>query len=482
MQEYTTELTEFHDRFLEIEAELGLFDIIIDQVPVWERLREGLKIDILAKTGLTGTVHPDTSTLKDSLQASYLLCRNVVQRNPFISPSAELVFFGHPRRKERAGQWWDIYCDPLHSEVGYEAVHLEPPWNKTHYTPTPTPRLRYTDLVEFSGQLNAQLNIRPPSVPPETKKRIETAEDRFEDTFDVSVSLTERLFTMLRSRIVKKPLYDRLLTRIDPQLVVILAHSSRETFIEACHDADIPVAELQHGQISPYSYQHAFPGNRTKQAYPDYLLTFGECWETAASLPLQTDRVIPVGYPYLEQELQQRLPLERKQQIVFISTPEAGPILSEIAAELSSRPEIPYDIVYKLHPDEFERWPTDYPWLRDAPLSVVGRDGPSLYDLFAESSVQIGVGSTALYEGLAFELTTYLLREPTVEWLGPAIEHGDATVIESASELAGRLGDADRRPVQRERYFKPDAVSNAVGVLEELVETGTVRPDVTDRE
>ncbi|MBX0286457.1 hypothetical protein [Haloarcula salinisoli] len=304
---------------------------------------------------------------------------------------------------------------------------------------------------------------------------METAQERFEATFDVTVSLTERLFSMLRSRIVKKPLYDRLLARLDPQLVAIVAHSGRETFIEACHDADIPVAELQHGQISPYSYQHAFPGDRTKEAYPDYLLTFGEFWETAASLPLESDRIQAVGYPYLEQELLERRPLEQGQQVVFISTPEAGPVLSEIAADLSARPDIPYQFVYKLHPDEFGSWETDYQWLADAPLSVVGQDGPSLYDLFAESSVQVGVGSTALYEGLAFELATYLVREPTIEWLAPVIEAGEATVVESADDLAEQLAAPDHRPVEREKYFRPGAVETAVSVLEELAETGTVR-------
>jgi len=465
-----------------IENKLGLFDVTVDGMPVWERLREAVKIDLLARTGLTGTVHSAESSLWSRLRGSYLMMRNLIIGNPFLGGASEMVFFGHPRRKERDGTWWDIYCDPLHRESDGDVFHMEPPWNFKHFTPAETADCRYTDLIEYLGRTNATFELVGPDSKGPPQERMAQAEERFEAEFDVPLDLQGQLRTLLQERTVAKPLYDRLLARLDPDLVVIIAHSGRETFIEACHDAGVPVAELQHGQISPYSYQHSFPGDRTKHAYPDYLLTFGDVWETAASLPLAHDRVFPVGYPYLERELERRQPLARGRQIVFISTPEAGHRLSEIAADISARPDVDYEVVYKLHPDEYDRWESAYPWLRDAPLSVVGRDGPSLYDLFAESSVQVGVGSTALYEGLAFELTTYLLREPTVEWLGPAIEHGDATVIESASELAGRLGDADRRPVQRERYFKPDAVSNAVGVLEELVETGTVRPDVTGRE
>lgn len=475
MTEYRTDFDRFHEQFTRLERDLSLFDLTVNGIPVWERLREGVKIDLLARMGVTGEANNGGSSLRTRLRGSYLLTRNVVMRNPFLGCQAAVAFFGHPRRKEQSDTWTDIYCDPLHETGVLNAIHLEPPWKFGHFRPTQTPNLRYTDLIEYLGQANTYFGLVGETLSPQQRARTERAQERFEDAFDVQIDLTGEVRTVLARRAARKPFYDRLLARVDPNLAVIVAHSGRETFIEACHDADIPVAELQHGQISPYSYQHAFPGDRTKEAYPDYLLTFGEFWETAASLPLESDRVIPVGYPYLERELTERQPLEQGQQVVFISTPEAGPVLSKIAADLSTRPDILYECVYKLHPDELDRWEIEYPWLADAPLSVVAQDGPSLYDLFAESSVQVGVGSTALYEGLAFELATYLVRQPTIEWLAPVIEAGEATVVESADDLAEQLAEPDHRSIEREKYFRPDAVENAISVIERLVETGTVR-------
>lgn len=475
MQQYKTELGEFHRQFLALEEELGLFDITLGGVPIWERIRERVKIDLLAEMGLTGEIRPSDSSLRDKIRGSYLLARNAIRRNPFVTAPAELVFFGHPRRKEHSGQWLDIYCDPLYQQGDLDTVHLEPPWEFQHFRPAATSELRYTDLIEFVGQANAHIGAKRESLSATERAQIERIQAEFEAAFDVEMELLARIQEILDRRAVMKPLYTRLLNRIDPSLAVIVAHSSRETFIESCHDVDVPVAELQHGQISPYSYQHAFPGDRTKEAYPDYLLTFGEFWETAASLPIESDRVIPVGYPYFERELDRLRPLEQRRQVVVISTPEAGPRLSKIAADLSRRRTFDYDIVYKLHPGEYQNWETKYPWLTESSLSVAASDGPSLYELFAESSIQVGVGSTALYEGLAFELSTYLVREPTVEWLGPVIETGGATVVESASALVDAIGNSEQQPVQREQYFKPDAVSNALSVLEHLAETATVR-------
>lgn len=474
MSNYETDLAHFHERFLALEDELNLFDLRVDGVPVWERVRAGVGIDLLDRTGLTGTVHSGSPSFGDRLRALYLLGRNLVVRNPFFADSNDLVFLGLPRRKRRSDGWWDIYSDPIHEAGDFDALHLESARHFQHYRPAKSPNLRYTDLIRFLGRINAALPFATTEFTDAQRSAIERAERRFAEEFGVDVRIGDRIRDELESRRVTKPLWDRLLDRLGPSLAVVVAYSGEETFLEACHDAGVPVAELQHGQICPYSYQHAFPGDRTKHAYPDYLLAFGEFWKGAAAYPIDDDRILPVGYPYLEREADRRRPFEREGNVVFVSTPEAGPKLSRIAADVAGRSTLSHDVVYKLHPDEYGDWGSDYPWLVDAPVTVVAADGPSLYDLFAAASAQVGVGSTALYEGLAFDLSTFLVRLPTVEWLAPAIENGEATVVESADELADHLSDPGESSVDVERYFAPDAVENAITVIEDLRENGTL--------
>jgi hypothetical protein len=475
MTSVETELGAFHRRFLEMEDDLDLFALHVDGVRIWERIRTRVGIELVQELGLTGDVgQTGADSVREYLYGASLCARNLVSRNPFLASHHDLLYLGHPRRKLRDGHWWDIYCDPIHEATDFDYIHLEGVWNNRHYRPAQTERLRYVDLISLPGVFVHRLGVTLFDFSPDERRTAERIERRIRSTFDVEMDVETLVRRELNTRSMTKPGFDALLRRVSPELVVLVRSSGNETFIEACHDADVPVAELQHGQISPHSYQHAFPGNRTKEAYPDYLLTFGDFWAGAVSYPIDDDRIISVGYPYLEREVEKRADVESDDQVVFISTGETGPKLSKLAVELSERPDVTSDVVYKLHPDEYPQWQTEYPWLVDAPLRVVGETGPGLYELFARSRAQVGVGSTALYEGVAFGLNTYLVELPTVEWLAPLLDTEAATLVDSVDDLAAKLATVTAREIRHDQYFKPNAIENVTETITDLKATGTI--------
>jgi hypothetical protein len=138
--------------------------------------------------------------------------------------------------------------------------------------------------------------------------------------------------------------------------------------------------------------------------------------------------------------------------------------------------------VYKPHPGEVDRWREEYPWLVDAPVDVVGADGPPLHRLFAESRAQVGVYSTALYEGLRFGLETYLLDVP---WMPspPGLDDEAAVVtVDSAQGLIDVLGDAS--PCRdTSAYFAPDPLANVERAFEDILgrRADTAAPTHLDR-
>jgi len=465
---------EFDERFQQVEKEHELFDLTIGDMRVWRRVRTGASIELMEKTGLTGEVNDTSTETKDRLRGATLPAKNVFSRNPFLADESEMLFFGHPRRRRIEDTWWDIYCDPIHEHTEFESVHLETGWEYTHRRPAQTTNLRYLDLITITSEILKTVGAVRYELSPAEKREVRRIEGRIRQLFDVEIDLETRFTEEISTYRVRKPLYDRLLDRVAPELVVIVAYSGHETFIEACHDDGIPVAELQHGRIGPYSYQHSFPGEKTKTAYPDYLLTFGEFWRDAAEYPVADDRILAVGYPYLEQEVNRYAHTDGSDDIVFISTPETGEEVSKIAVEAAGKSQIDRRIVYKLHPDEYDRWETQYPWLRESPVTVVDADGPSLYELFAQASIQVGVGSTALYEGLAFELETYLIDLPTVRWMSPVIEDGGATLVGSVDELTANITRSTSTDVRWEKYFRPNAIENVRDTLGELLAEGTV--------
>jgi hypothetical protein len=100
---------------------------------------------------------------------------------------------------------------------------------------------------------------------------------------------------------------------------------------------------------------------------------------------------------------------------------------------------------------------------------VIDTPETSLYKLFSESAVQVGVFSTALYEGLSFGLQTYLLDAPGVEYLDPLVNTGNVQKVKTAEELKEILHlQETSTPFDSEYFFQSNAVSNIVRFLNDL--------------
>ena len=464
--------SEFDLSFLEFE--LDLFGIKPHGITVWEWMRFHVYREILTKKGLVDKAHPSVErNLSAYLRGGYLLLRNVVRQNPYLFSESDFLFYGHPRRKLQSdGYWWDVYCDPIHKECEYDYLQIESNYDLKHYTPPRTENLSYLDIIDYTDFLKRQFGLVDVTLDRESRNAFDTASQEISSRFGVEIDLAERARHHLRQRASRRPLYKKLLANVDPNLVVVVCSYGKETFIEVSKNQNIPVVELQHGVIYDGHKGYSFPDDRTKDTFPDYLLTWGEFWGRDIEFPIPDDQVIPVGYPYLEQRRDHYADTESSEQILFISQGTIGKELSKFALEVGKHPNIDHDIVYKLHPGEYDRWQEEYPWLLDADFKVIDSSEPPLYELFAKSSSQIGVGSTAVYEGLAYDLETYVYDCPGSEILEPLLDDGSATLVSSADELAETFG-IGQSTFDKERYFVTNATQNICEELDGLADAGS---------
>jgi hypothetical protein len=408
--------------------------------------------------------------------------KNAVHRNPYFAGEHDFLFFGHQRRKlEEDGYWWDIYCDPIHEQSQLDYVHLEMPHLLSHHSPAKTENLRYLELIEYGGKLQRKFGLRPPSLPNDVVSRLREAEAEIRRRFDVEVDIVSEARDALHVRNTTLPLYERLLDRVDPEVVVLVVSYGKDTLVEACKRKGVPVVELQHGVIYDHHFGYSYPEGETKTTFPDYLLTFGEFWNENARFPIPDDRVIPVGYPYLEERLDFYDDVERSEQLLFISQGTIGRELSQFALEVHEDDRIEHGVVYKLHPGEYDRWEEEYPWLAESDMRVIDESEPPLYQLFAESSAQIGVGSTAVYEGLCFDLETFVFEADGADVLRPLVEIEVASDIKNVDDLVeGLVSDATNR-FDREVFFESDAVQNVVDELKQIKTHGSTLSPWSER-
>ena len=89
-----------------------------------------------------------------------------------------------------------------------------------------------------------------------------------------------------------------------------------------------------------------------------------------------------------------------------------------------------------------------------------------LYQMLAESQVQVAVNSTATYEGLGFGLNTYLLDIPGVEAMGYLLETGYARLVGSVGEMRDLLAKQEERKTWNgEEFFRKNSLNRMTHLI-----------------
>lgn len=458
------------ETIFEIESDLNLLSKKISDVYFWERIRVPMYKHLLRESKEDVKTKDRDDSSEDVISGFKLLLKNLFVKNPFFSSEVDLLFYTTGRRKRLEDNlWWDIYVDPIVDTLDRETVVLERPFNVSHSSPPKTPDLRYTDLIEYTGTALQKTGAVEVSISEEETYKIEKVKNRICSSFRVDISLQKIVKNDLSLRKARLPLYRRLVQRIDPEVVFLIAsYNGRETFVEACQAEGVPVVELQHGVINRYHLAYSFP-HENKNVFPDYFFSFGKFWSDSVALPVADENVYPIGYPNLEARSDEYAGVQEENSVLFISQARIGEHLSRFAKRLSERSDSDENIIYKLHPKEYDSWSEKYPWLANSNVTVV-TDDPPLYRLFSESKRQVGVYSTALCEGLYFGLDTCVIDLPGVEQMEYLIENGYITLVDSVDDYIIKKEKGElTNCFDKTYFFRDNSINNFNQALDKVI-------------
>lgn len=473
-----TGVKEVTERLFAIEKELKLFDKKIAGEPFWELIRSSVRRKILGEVGVYNKKEAQGIRGMGHLVrlALHVLATSMV-RNPLLAGRVDVLFFGmYRRRLQEDGFWHDTYCDPIADALERQGIRCSvierPPFGRPVPKPAKTKHLSYEDFVEVCSMLARRLGFFRVRFSRDELTELAALERRINGEFGISLDVVGHVREILEKEKSMLPFYRAVLRRAAPKAVVATNLGSRLQLVKACRERGIPLVELQQGALHRYHLESVYGNHRVNREYmPDYYFTYGDFWNRFIALPLE--RVWSVGFPYYEREAARYRNVERKNnQILFLSQPMVGQQMVRFALELTQALGERYHIVYKLHPDEGADWRTHYAPLLDSAVEVVSDKDRPLYHLFAESTVQVGVSSTALFEGLGFGLPTYLLDAPGVELMPALVEAGSAQLISSPQELRELL-EAHEWNVQvpGEEFFTTNALSKTVAALHKIIQT-----------
>ena len=477
---------EFHDAFLRMEGEMGLFEERVAGIRFWERVRQTVRRRLQSALLKSQRPSSDSGDFRDDasfgrrmrrvLDAAHGVLEPLVERNPYLAGNREVLFFGHSRRiLESDGTWWDPYCDPLVLNAPYRYFHLERPRLRTHRRPVRTAEIGYTDVIEWSTRAYMKLPGDRIDLAWDERKLLTRIETEVEGTFGVDLDVQSIVENRLAERRVGLVAYSALLARIDPEVAVVVPSLNKGDFIESCKRRDVPTVELQHGLIDEGQPTYSYPTvDREVAPFPDYYFTFSDAWtdyvRNRLDFPIPDDHIRTIGYRYVESKFDD-YPHRDGDDVLFISQhfETLGRPLARAAVDLAATLDGDRSVVYKLHPIEAEEdWKEKYPKLVDSRVEVIVDDDRELYDLFAGSTVQVGVSSTALYEGLAWGLRTFVLDLPDAELFQRMDADWEISVVESAEEIAEALTTEPERTTAFDDVFAPNAVANFEAELDAI--------------
>ena len=163
-------------------------------------------------------------------------------------------------------------------------------------------------------------------------------------------------------------------------------------------------------------------------------MSFGNYWSKNIKYPLQKDKIISFGNPYLFQKINSYSHIVKEDRMVIIS--QNDPIILKFAKDIKKHFSKRLVVEYKPHPMEFyyDEEPDYFKDLRNADV-IVSHKNADLYEIFARSRWQVGINSTALFEGLYFGNTCFLINAGETILVKNLIDLDLARLISSPNDI-----------------------------------------------
>lgn len=476
-----TDRVELVKFFTEFERRNDLFDRKAGGVYYWHFLRKW--IFDLALSGIRAFEfggHPD---YKNQLSATHLL-RKIVSlicnsAKSFFSlhsnryNNKEILFVGAWKKIEQNGKVINFLLEELGNDLKDSCLILERPANLVHKKDSLSDVTIFTDCLEVIWGVSLKLG----------KYRHQANQVR-SDVFEVISKLENELNIKLdRSSIFHRVDYvvaayyslgkqlEKFFLRINPKCVVETEHYS--VFSLVCNGVlkqlEIPIIELQHGQIGHGHIAYNISASNSRRYLPDKIAAFGQYWIDQCELPNIENIMVPVGSIPLQRDINRLHKLssekpkrKRSNKVLLVISQgyDNGAIDNFVSSCAKADFLKDWKILVKLHPSEVLTWRHVHPALASNDHVEIITSGSSNWYVVNSDAV-VGISSTVLFEALAFQKPIFVLDDIDSEIAEPLISLGVACRIVNADDMVDFLQNFNNmKEFDSEYYWKSNALSN----------------------
>ena len=439
--------------FLRMEKEFQLLDEVIDGFRYWPYIRRTIYNYAAFNQDETSS-NEQLKGLNISKIVSIL--KNITVHNPvFYKKQKQILFISHARRQCVEGKYKCIYTDDIADCFADNSVTAEFIYNMGHFQPVHTPKQIYLDAVDIIPAIKYKYLIRKNA---STIHKIEKTAEWLsgilsnEIGYSFSVSFIKNLIV---KRFIwhkeKKKMLAKIIKNINPKVIVeVVSYEVNKMIVnEIASELGICTIELQHGPIVEGKLAYHYITDNNYDFLPDKLFVFSEYWKDHCFLPIGKNNIIATGYPFMEEQRKKFAPQVNTDgipRIIVLSQPiiseELLSFIEKCLAALQKEAK-EYKIIYKLHPAEYQNFQHFEQKLKKYKnVNIVASNEHGLYELFSNSDVQIGVYSTAIYEGLSYNLKTWIYPAPGADirgFMGSLLDDGYAELICTEADFVEKV-------------------------------------------
>ena len=477
---------ELIDKFIKFEYEEDLFNKEIQGVKFWHYIRFSIyDNEILKRKYNLGQAHSNLSGKKFITKVWYKLKQipNFILRNPLYRLDQRDILVLNHQRRVKNGKYYDcIYTDKILENIKKSYYVFEEPYLEKHFRPIRTKNIRYFDYINFIKAAKKIffkfINQNYGALCSKDINELYLLFNAINKVFNVNIEKHKAIKdveNLILNYKISKKYYEKILNKIKPKIIIeIVSYSySKLLFNEIAKERGIKTIELQHGFMGKYHIAYNFYRKLELETFPEYIFLFGDFWKSNKRFPLEKDNLIVTGFPYFESKLKEltinNRKSSKKENILFISGGDVGKQLSKLAIELDKLIDHKkYNIIYKLHPGEYDRWKRTYPWLVNSTFKIVDNNKKDIYYFLNKAGYLIGVTSTVIFEGLGFNLKIFVYKIYGYKYMEELYENNYAQLITSADDIINQLNNDKKNIKNKEFFWKSNSLKNIINNIKNI--------------
>lgn len=413
-----------YQRLLKLEKEKKLFQQEAHGCRWWDICRYKLYLaihdDILNSTRKYGSKHITHIKWKDVVQKIWI---QILFNVRTYGKCYEYLFLIASREKDITGQMYDKFLFPIMDTISKPILKVETNYFISDDKRKDVMNLSFLKIVKKLKKLLYRNTI----------KLNYDIDHVLREVFEFSKEIDPQKF--IKEEIVEfnveKAYYKKLCLKRGIKQVVLIQNGVQKALMEACHELNIPVIEVQHGHMNEthplyvYDMHLDYSKNYT---FPDKLLRFSDYWGN--NYPVK--EVYTIGSPPKREELQKRT-LERY-AIGFVISPHNTEYLLQLVDDFLEVMPKEY-VIIKLHPlQEGYRGEVYNRYKEYLNVQVVCNEYTIEEVLECINSVVL-IHSTCIYEALQSRKTVFVYKKQDYGEFKDTFGNKNVYLIDDVQEL-----------------------------------------------